>query len=246
MSRVSTTWYSDRVKREVRFARWGEFGIPVLCFPTAGGDAEEIERMLMVDALAPILEAGRIKLYSVDSVSGKAWLGEYNKPPFATRMQTAFDSFLLNEVLPAIYNDCGGRQLDVIVAGASLGAYNALAAICRHPDRFSQAVCLSGTYDLARFIEGEVDQDWYHASPLHFVPNLDEGHPQLAALRTRFVVLAHGRGKWEDGEESWRVADVLGARGVPNRVDEWGPEWDHDWPTWRAMLPHYLDDLVPN
>jgi esterase/lipase superfamily enzyme len=32
---------------------------------------------------------------------------------------------------------------------------------------------------------------------------------------------------------------------VPNRVDPWGPEYDHDWPTWRAMLPLYLDDLAP-
>jgi esterase/lipase superfamily enzyme len=37
---------------------------------------------------------------------------------------------------------------------------------------------------------------------------------------------------------------VLGARGIPNRVDPWGPEWPHDWQTWRAMLPMYLDDLL--
>ena len=33
-------------------------------------------------------------------------------------------------------------------------------------------------------------------------------------------------------------------RGVPNRVDPWGEEYDHDWPTWRAMLPHYLAELA--
>jgi esterase/lipase superfamily enzyme len=27
---------------------------------------------------------------------------------------------------------------------------------------------------------------------------------------------------------------------VPNRVDLWGPDHDHDWPTWREMLPKYL------
>ena len=39
---------------------------------------------------------------------------------------------------------------------------------------------------------------------------------------------------------SWRMAGVLGAKGIPNRVDPWGPEYDHDWPTWRrdaADLP---------
>ncbi len=243
MGKESVVWYSGRVERDVRFTRWGEIGVPVLVFPTAGGDAEEIERNLLVDAVAPFLDAGRVKLYSVDSVAGKAWLTEHNRPPFATRMQSAFDQFLVREVLPAIHLDCGG-PLPVMVAGASVGAYNALAAICRHPDMFSAAICMSGTYDLSAFIEGEVDDDWYHASPLHFVPNLGEEHPILTGLRSRFVILAHGTGRWESAEQSWRVADVLGSRGIPNRVDEWGTEWDHDWPTWRAMLPVYLEELL--
>ena len=49
-----------------------------------------------------------------------------------------------------------------------------------------------------------------------------------------------GEGRWEDPEQSWRMAHVLGSKGIPNRVDAWGKEFDHDWPTWRRMLPHYL------
>jgi S-formylglutathione hydrolase FrmB len=45
--------------------------------------------------------------------------------------------------------------------------------------------------------------------------------------------------------ESWAAADALGRKGVPNRVDDWGAGYDHDWPTWWEMLPLYLDDLVP-
>jgi esterase/lipase superfamily enzyme len=41
------------------------------------------------------------------------------------------------------------------------------------------------------------------------------------------------------------MARILGAKGIPNRVDPWGPEHDHDWTTWRAMLPRYLDELTP-
>jgi S-formylglutathione hydrolase FrmB len=40
------------------------------------------------------------------------------------------------------------------------------------------------------------------------------------------------------------MAAALGARGIPNRVDNWGPEWDHEWTTWRVMLPQYLDELA--
>ena len=53
--------------------------------------------------------------------------------------------------------------------------------------------------------------------------------------------MAKAAGKAHD---SWRMAAVLGSKGVPNWVDPWGPEHDHDWPTWRQMLPIYLDDLT--
>ena len=51
-------------------------------------------------------------------------------------------------------------------------------------------------------------------------------------------------GEAEDIGESWRVARVLGDKRVPNRVDSWGEEWDHDWPTWRNMLVKYLDEMT--
>jgi esterase/lipase superfamily enzyme len=41
------------------------------------------------------------------------------------------------------------------------------------------------------------------------------------------------------------VPDALGAKGIPNRVDSWGPQWAHQWPTWRRMLPQYLHELIP-
>jgi len=44
--------------------------------------------------------------------------------------------------------------------------------------------------------------------------------------------------------ESWRMAKVLGAKGIPNRVDSWGPSWHHDWVTWREMLPKYLAEYA--
>ena len=49
---------------------------------------------------------------------------------------------------------------------------------------------------------------------------------------------------WEDVGESWRAAEVLGAKGVPNRVDDWGPDYDHDWPTWWQMLPTYVSQAL--
>jgi len=245
VSREASRWYSDRVGQEVNVVRWGEIGTPVLFFPTAAADFEECERFHMVDALAPLLEAGRIKLYSVDSVAGHSWLTEDDSAAGGARIQNAFDAFVYHELVPAIRADCRDDGIEIVAAGPSIGAFNALAAVCRHPDVFSKAICMSGTYDLSRFLKGDVTQDYHESSPLHFVPHLPDDGEHLARLRERFVLLAHGDGRWEDPEESWRTADVLGARGIPNRVDAWGEGWDHDWPTWREMLPQYLDELVP-
>lgn len=238
--KVVESWWSPRLEQEGTLARWGTYGTPVLLFPTAGGDAEECERFLMMKALAPLIDAGRVKIYSVDSVAGRAWLERSRSPRACSLLQNRFDAWIAQEVVPAIRADCHSPNVDVIAAGASIGAFNAVASICRHPDLFSKAICLSGTFELSKWLDGPMNLDFYFCSPVHYLPELPEGG-QLQRLRERFVLIATGEGKWEDPGESWRLASILGAKGIPNRVDSWGADYDHDWTTWREMLPHYLE-----
>ena len=231
-------WRSERLGEEVSVVRWGTYGMPVLLFPTAGGDAEEIERFHVIDVLRPLLDAGAIKIYSCDSVAGQWLVSGEGTVADRCRMQDRFQEFVRHEVVPAIRTDCKSPEIEVVTAGSSIGAFHALAVLCRYPDVFAQAFCLSGTYDLTRFLKGQPTADFYRASPLHFLPGLEGAH--LDAIRRRFVVLASGEGRAEDIGESWRTAHVLGSKGIPNRVESWGAEWHHDWPTWRAMLPQYL------
>jgi esterase/lipase superfamily enzyme len=242
MTKQATRWYSPRLDREVQVVRWGTFGTPVIVFPTAGGDAEEVERFHLVDACGELLGAGRVKVYSCDSVNGRALLAGEGDARHRTWILRQFLEFVRHELVPAVRTDCRTDDIEIVAAGSSIGAYNALASLCRFPDVFRLAICMSGTYDLRRFYGGDVDDDFFWASPLHFLPGIDG--EQLDILRGRFVVLASGEGANEDVGESWAAAHVLGDQGVPNRVDLWGPDWPHDWPTWRAMLPVYLDDLV--
>jgi esterase/lipase superfamily enzyme len=235
-------WFSERTQTEITVVRWGAVGLPVLVLPSAGGDAEEIERFGLIDACAPLLSEGRVKLYSVDSVAGQAMIAKASPLEHRMWLLNQFHECVRREVVPAIHADLGGQALDVITCGASIGAFNALALLCRYPDAFSAAIAMSGTYRIEQFYDEAWSQDLYFAAPLQFVPGL-EG-PQLDRLRQRRVVLASGEGDWEDIGESWAVAAVLGAKGIPNRVDNWGPQWAHDWPTWRAMLPQYLRELT--
>lgn len=240
--RVKERWYSERLGRHVDLVRWGHHGQPILLFPTAGGDAEEMERWLMIRALEPLLAQGRIKIYSCDSIGGRVLLEREGGPQHQMWIQDQFHRYIRNEVIPAIRMDCKSPDIEVWTAGASIGAFNAVAVLCRFPDVFSRAIGMSGTYDIRRFYDArphEFSNHFWVSSPLHFVPTLSG--PHLDKLKERFVMLPSGEGRAEDISESWRLANVLGAKGIPNLVDSWGPQWHHDWPTWRHMLPQILD-----
>jgi len=222
-------------------ARWGHFGQPVLVFPTAGGDAEEIDRMHLVGAVKDLIDAGKIKLYSIDSVSGAALLRGEGDARHQMWLQNQFHQFIRHEVVPAIRTDCKSETVEVWTAGASIGAFHSIAMVCRWPDVFAKAIAMSGTYDLRRFFDAtEFSDEFWVSSPLHFVPALAGVH--LDKLRERFILLVSGEGRAEDIGESWNMARVLGNKGIPNRVDSWGKDWHHDWPTWRKMLPQILAD----
>ena len=240
--KVAERWFSDRVQGEISVVRWGSFGAPVLILPSAGGDAEEIERHGVVEACGPLLAEGRIKLYSVDSIAGQAMIGKTGSVQHRMWLLNQFQECVRWEVVPAIHADLGGRAIDVIAGGASIGAFNAVAVLCRYPDVFSAAIGMSGSYRIERFYDEAWSQDLFFAAPLQFLPGL-EG-PQLDRLRQRQVLLAAGEGAWENIGESWAMAAALGAKAIPNRVDNWGPQWPHEWHTWRQMLPQYLRELA--
>ena len=241
--KIVARWRSERLERDVTLVRWGTIGQPILLFPTAGGDAEEIERFQMIDALAPLLDAGKIKIYSCDSVAGKALVTREGSARHQMWVQNQFHHYVRHEVVPAVRADCKTADIELWAAGASIGAFHAAAVVCRFPDVFSRALAMSGTYDLRRFYDAQphdFSDDFWVSSPVHFVPGLAGRH--LDVLRTRFLYITSGEGKAEDIGESWNLANVLGRKGIPNRVDSWGPDWPHDWVTWRRMLPQILGE----
>src|ERR1700728_4375437 len=118
--RVREQWFSERLQQQLTVVRWGLYGRPVLVFPSAGGDAEEIERNGLVDACGPLLAEGRVKLYSVDSVAGQAMMIKAGSPEHRTWLLNQFHECIRREVVPAIHADLGGQAVDVIARRASI------------------------------------------------------------------------------------------------------------------------------
>lgn len=241
VEREVRTWWSPTVGQQMGVARYGHYGKPVIYFPTGGGDFLDCERFLMVAALAPLIEAGRIKLYAVDSTCRRSWTNPDVAPREKSRMQARYDRWLVEELAPYVKADCGGTDQRFGAVGASIGGYHALNATCKHPEWFDLMVGMSGTYQLARRMAGTWDEDWYYNDPFQFVPNLPDA--ERARLRDARFVFGLGEAH-ENPTYTWSAANLLGKAGAWNRVEVWGPGSGHDWPTWRTMLPLFLDNLL--
>ena len=194
----------------------------------------------MVDALEPLLDAGRIKLYCVDA--GDAWTWRADDQPLEERARRHgdYERWITDEVIPRIHADAGG---DIIVTGASFGAYHAANFALKRADLFPLAICQSGVYDVSVVGWGERGDAVYFNNPLDYVQHLHGDH--LDWLRTRaLLVLVCGQGQWEDTTGSLdgtrRLAGVLDAKGIRCELDLWGHDVPHDWPSWRAQLAHHL------
>jgi esterase/lipase superfamily enzyme len=221
----------------------GHYGRPFLVFPAERGRAWDFENNGMIDAVRPLLDAGRVKLYCIDSHDAASWSNRELPLEERARRHSGYEAWIGNEVLPFVYDDCGG-YLDVATLGCSIGAYHALTFALRRAEEFPLALCLSGNYDPSTWDGwGERGEAAYFSNPVDFVPNLHGDH--LEWLRSRLsVLLVVGQGRWEDTTgalpSSWTMAGLLASKGIPCELDVWGHDIPHDWPSWRAQLAHHL------
>ncbi len=100
----------------------------------------------MIDAVGGLLEAGRLKLYCVDSYDAATWSNLDIPLEERAVRHGSYESWIFGQVLPWIYADCGGK-LEVATLGCSLGAFHAANFALRRADLFPLALCFSGSYD---------------------------------------------------------------------------------------------------
>ncbi|MGH8971453.1 MAG: esterase family protein, partial [Actinomycetes bacterium] len=204
----------------------------------------DFENNGMVDAVRWMLDAGRVKLYCVDSADAATWADRSLPLEERARRHDEYERWVLDQVVPFVHDDCGGPT-DLAAAGCSLGAFHAANIALRRADLFPLALCLSGSYDAAEWHAwGDRGDATYFHNPMDYVANLHGDH--LEWLRSRVhLVLVVGQGSWEVDPtralpSTRRFAGVLAGKGISHELDVWGHDVPHDWPSWQRQLAHHL------
>lgn len=239
MHRELDSWYSPSLDKQMDIAVYGHWGFALLLIPTAAADYLEYERFLMFDAIQPYVDGGKVKVFSINSINAESWLNTEMHPRHKSIRHMQFNRYVDQEVIPYIKSKTS-PDTPIITCGASLGALHAANLFFRRPDLLDGFIAMSGVYDLTTYTDGYWDEDVYFNSPIHYLERLTDDSYLSKMRRSRHLHILTGSGDYEHPDSSRALSAVLENKGIPHELDIWGHDMRHDWPTWRAMLPHYL------
>jgi esterase/lipase superfamily enzyme len=240
-------WYSPNLGQDMELnvysADASHGGKPILVFPAQGGRFYEYEDFGMIAAIAGSIEAGKVRVYTVDSVDLQSWANFSAPPVDRARRHEAYDRYIVQEVIPFI-REQGHADEKAFTTGVSMGAYHTVNFLFRHPDCFDGCIALSGLFRLNHFIGDYMDDLVYFNTPLAYLANLsDEWF--LEQYRRSQIIVCVGQGAWEDEmrADAAELRRILESKGVPAWIDFWGQDVNHDWPWWRVQMPYFLSKL---
>lgn len=235
-------WFSQALGHDMEYRVYGHDGQPVVAFPSQNGRSWDFEAFGMVDAVAPLLEAGRALLVAADGVDWQSWTNAAVPPGDRARRHEDYDRYLATELFPAIRDETGRDSL--WSTGCSMGAFHAANAFFRHPDLLDGLIAISGLYQPLLFVGDYVDDAVYFNSPLYYLPNLDDRW-FIERYRAARIVFCIGQGQWEEDclADHRAMQRILESKGILAEFDYWGFDVDHSWPAWRRMLPYWLERL---
>jgi esterase/lipase superfamily enzyme len=240
MRREIHSWYSPALQKEMPVVVYGHYGFALLLIPTAAADFLEYERFQMIETMRPWIEAGKIKVYSVNSINTESWMNYQMEGAHKAIRHNQFNEYIYNEVVPFIRNTSSADTM-IYTCGASFGALHSMNLFLKRPDILNGVLAMSGVYELTEYTRGYWDEQVYFNSPIHYIPNLVDHHILEQIRKSPHIHIVSGSGSFEDPSGSGRFGKVLYDKGINYNLDIWGEEWPHDWQTWRTMIPAYLE-----
>ena len=241
MERKIEGWHSPSLGKDMPIVSYGSWGHPVLLYPTAAADFLENERFGLIGAITPAIEAGRVRVFSIDSINNQSWMDRGLPVQEQARRQALYSRYIEDEVVPYIRNACQTADIRIATAGASFGAFHAANALFRRPDLFDAVIAMSGFYDLGPdYLRGYSDDNAFFNNPAWYLPGL--GGDNLHKLQTACkILILTGQGAYEAPDASRFLSQLLHSKAIPHFLDIWGHDVAHDWPWWLKMLPYGID-----
>lgn len=236
MRRDYHNWHSHRTGRDMELLAYGHAGLPILVFPTSHGRFYEYENAGMIHAIWEKIEAGSLQIFCMDNMNAESWYNRGIHPHDRVTRHNDYESYILYEVVPLMKGVNGAQQ--ICTTGCSLGGYHAFNFAMRHPDVTSACVSMSGCFDMKHFMDGYYDNDFYFNNPVDYLPNMSDSW-FLERYRTMRIVLGAGDHDICLGE-NFRIADILGRKGIPHWLDVWTGGEVHDWPLWQRMAVKFF------
>jgi len=218
---------------------YGGYGFALLLVPTAGADYLEYERFQMIDSLAPHINSGKVKVFSINSMNNESWMNNTMAGEHKAIRHNQFNQYVFEEVIPFIKNSTSW-DTPIITCGASFGALHSMNLFLKRPDLINGVIAMSGVYDLHEYTKGYNDDQVYFNSPMNYMPGLTDEWFLSNIRRSHHIHILSGSGAYEAPAAAAQFARVLYDKGINYELDIWGPDMKHDWPTWRDMLPYYL------
>lgn len=239
MKRELTSWYSPSLAKDMPVAVYGDYGFALLLVPTAAADYLEYERFQLIDSLKDFINAGKVKIFSINSINNESWLNNEMIPEHKGIRHNQFNNYVFDEVVPFIKTNTS-NETGIITCGASFGALHSMNLFLKRPDLINGVIAMSGVYDLSEYTKGFWDEQVYFNSPIHYLPNLNDENILNTIRMSHHIHILTGSGAYEDPDASRKFAGLLDSKNINYELDIWGEDMKHDWPTWRSMLPHYL------
>ena len=238
-------WYSSRLGLEMPIVSYGYGGHPLLLLPTAQADYLENERFYLIKAIEPYIMAGKIQVFSIDSINRHAWMNSKIPVREAARRNALYAAYIEEEVVPHIRRVTSNQNARLAISGASFGAFHAANQFFRRPDLFDTLIAMSGFYDLEPdYTEGYMDDNLYFNNPVSYLGNMPEGRTLDRLRHETQIHIISGQGNYEAPHCSKKLSTLLWNKGIGNNLDLWGHDVPHDWPSWRDMLPYYVGNRL--
>ena len=194
----------------------------------------------MPDAIAPLLNEGKVQLFCADAVDGEGLLNGDLPQRRRAELQEKYFVYLTAELAPRILTLNNAKKgTRIWTAGVDLGAYHAVHCRLRRPKLFAGAIGLSGLYDVRRFLGNAADDLVLRNAPLAYLA--EDGlvdKKLLEKAEENALLLCAGQGSYEGDAlvDTQAMADALTGCGLPVHLEVWGSDVSHDWYWWGKEL----------